>query len=61
MRMRIDISIRVNLREETIEAFRVLEGDPTEKALGEYILAHGVISLENLVIEHQAMTSVNGS
>ena len=53
--MRIDISIRVNLRDETIEAFRVLEGEPTEKALSQYILAHGVVSLENMVQEHQAM------
>ena len=51
--MRIDISIRVNLREETIEAFRALEGEPTEKALADYILAHGVLSLENLVVQHQ--------
>ena len=63
--MRIDISIRVNLREETIEAFRVLEGEPTEKALSEYILAHGVVKLENMVLEHQAMTdaieNINGA
>ena len=50
MRVRIDIS--VNLSDETIGAFRALEGEPTEKALQEYILKFGVTGLEYLVIRH---------
>lgn len=52
MRIRIDIS--VHLRLETIAAFRALVGEPTEKALAEYILANGVESLERLVVQHDA-------
>ena len=46
MRIRIDMS--VNLAPEIIEAFRVWVGEPTESALREYILAHGVKNLELL-------------
>ena len=52
MRIRIDIS--VHLRLEAIAAFRALVGEPTEKALSEYILANGVKSLERLVVQHDA-------
>jgi hypothetical protein len=45
--MRIDISIRVNLSDEQIEAFKVhTQEEPTEKNISAFILANGINTLD---------------
>ena len=44
--MKIKIDISINLSEAQVEAFTVFEGEPTEKAIAEFILAHGICTID---------------
>jgi len=51
--MRVRINIETNLDDATVEAFRHLVGEPTEKAVADYILSQGYQGLEVLRNEYE--------